>query len=186
LAGGMNTYAYALGNPVMFTDPLGLCACGLPSSSNFMSNYPDYSYSGKDVWKLIGGSLNDNYGENSPGGTQNSCAARVSHGLNESGAKIPNSPQHQTNKNWGGNNNRYIISASHMNSYLRSAYGAPSQTLTSSSQLSSLRSGLASGQSAIVSSNWHVAVVTSTYADSSVSSSLGDVWILPTGACSCN
>lgn len=138
-----------------------------------MSNYPDYNnYSGADVWNMIGGSLNDKYGQNSLEGTQNSCAARVSHALNESGAKISNSPQHQTNRNWGGRNNRYIISASHMNSYLRSTYGAPSQTLTSASQLSDLRFSLANGQAA---------VVTSTYADRYVSSYLGDVWLLPAG-----
>ena len=187
LTGGINTYGYVGGNPVMLIDPWGLCACGLPNSSSFMSNYPDYNnYSGADVWSLIGGSLNDKYGQNSPDGTQNSCAARVSYALNESGAKIPNNPQHQTNRNWGGSNNRYIISASHMNSYLRSAYGAPSQTLTSAGQLNALRGSLASGQAAIVSSNGHAAVVTRTYADHHVSNYLGDVSVLPIGACSCN
>lgn len=151
-----------------------------------MQNYPDYdNYSGSDVWKEIGGSLNDNYGENSPNGTQNSCAARVSHALNESGSKIPAGTP-GGNRNWGGNEDRYIISARQMNNYLRSNYGSPSQTLTNSTQLQSLRSNLATGQAAIVSSNGHAAVVTRTYSDPYVSSFLGDVWVLPTGGCSCN
>ena len=152
-----------------------------------MNNYPDYNnFTGADVWDLIGGSLNDAYGQNSPDGTQNSCAARVSYALNESGATIPSSPVHQTNWNFGGTNGRYIISASHMNNYLRSTYGSPSQTLTSGAQLTSLQSSLSAGQAAMVSSNGHAAVVTQNYSDPYVGSYLGDVWILPNGACSCN
>lgn len=184
--GDGNLYGYVANNPINFVDPRGLCACGMPDSANFWNNYPNYNdYTGADVWNLIGGSLNDSYGENSPGGTQNSCATRVSYALNYSGGSIPSGAP-GANRNWGDANNRYIISARQMNSYLRMTYGAPSQTLTSASQLATLRSGLSSGQVAIVSSQGHAAVVTSTYADPYVSSYLGDVWMLPGGGCSCN
>ena len=185
LKGGISTYAYVGGNPVAWVDPMGLCSCGLPSAATFMSNYPDYnSYTGSGVWSLIGGSLEANYGANSPGGTQNSCAARVSYGLNASGKPIPAGAP-GANRNWGGDNNRYIISAQQMNNYLSGAYGPPSQTISNASQLATLREGLGAGGAAIVSSGGHASVVTSDYADPYVSAYLGDVWVLPGGNCSC-
>jgi len=185
LAAGPNAYTYVGGNPNGATDPLGLCSCGLPNASSFMDSYPNYDdYSGSGVWSLIGGSLDDKYGANSPGGTEDSCAARASYGLNESGARIPpGSPG--ANRNWNGDNNRYIISAQKMNDYLRNAYGPPSQTLNSAGELANLRGGLGNGGAAIVSSGGHVGVVTGGYADPYVGSYLGDVWILPGGNCSC-
>lgn len=185
LAGGLNTYAYVGGNPVSRFDPFGLCSCGMPSATAFMSNYPDYnSYTGSGVWSLIGGSLDAKYGADSPRGVQNSCAARVSYGLNEGGKPIPAGAP-GANRNWGGDNNRYIISADQMNKYLNGAYGAPSQTLTTAEQLTQLRRGLGEGGAAIVSSGGHAAVVTSDYADPYVSEYLGDVWVLPGGNCAC-
>jgi hypothetical protein len=182
---GQNIYAYTSGNPVNYVDPLGLCSCGLPNASTFMSNYPDYNnYTGSGVWSLIGGSLQANYGADSPGGVQNSCAARVSYGLNASGKPIPAGTP-GANRNWGVDNNRYIISAQQMNNYLSGAYGPPSQTLTSAAQLTTLRQGLGAGGAAIISSDGHAAVVTSDYADPYVSAYLGNVWVLPGGNCSC-
>ena len=169
----------------MFVDPLGLCSCGLPNASSFVNQYPNYSeYTGAGVWSLIGGSLDSNYGADSPDGVQNSCAARVSYGLNNSGDPIPAGTP-GGNKNWNGDGNRYIISAKEMNSYLRSRYGSPSQTLGASSELESLRQGLGSGGAALISSTGHVGVITNSYSDPYVSSYLGDVWVMPGGNCSC-
>lgn len=184
--GGINFYAYVNNNPISLVDPSGLCSCGLPSGSDFWSRYPNYNdYSGSDVWNLIGGSLNDKYGANSPGGLQNSCAVRVSYGLNRSGRPIPRGAP-GANRNYGGDNARYILSARELNSYLRSAYGAPSRTLMSTGQFNAFQQGLSAGQVAIVSSKGHAAVVTGSYADPYVRSYLGDVWILPTtGRCTC-
>lgn len=185
LVGGPSTYAYVEANPTSAFDPFGLCSCGLPNSSAFMSNYPDYNtYTGGDVWRLIGGTLEASYGANSSGGVQNSCAARVSYGLNASGKPIPPGAP-GANRNWNANNHRYIISARQMTSYLNGTYGPPSQTLASSAELIALRRGLGSGGAAIVSSGGHVAVVTGSYADPYVSAFLGDVWVLPGGNCSC-
>ncbi|MCD9030432.1 DUF6531 domain-containing protein [Luteimonas sp. Y-2-2-4F] len=185
LSGGINTYLYGLGNPLGFFDPLGLCNCAMPAADGFVENYPDYhSYTGAGVWSLIGGSLESQYGVNSPEGVQNSCAARASYGLNYSGSQIPRGAP-GANMNWGGDSNRYIISARQMNLYLRSAYGEPSETLTNASQLTNLRQKLGNGGAAIVSSSGHVAVVTENYTDPYVSSYLGDVWVMPGGNCSC-
>lgn len=184
-AGGANLYAYVGGTPLGFIDPFGLCSCNLPDASNFVRNYPDYdTYTGSGVWSLIGGSLDANYGAISPGGVQNSCAARVSYGLNASGSAIPAGTP-GANRNWNGDNNRYIISAQQLNNYLHSEHGPPSQSLANAEQLAALRQSLGEGGAAIVSSGGHAAVVTADYADPYVSFYLGDVWVLPGGNCSC-
>ncbi|WP_376707970.1 T6SS effector amidase Tae4 family protein [Kangiella sp. TOML190] len=167
---------------------MGLCAC-LPNSQTFMSNYPDYNdyQSSGDVWDLIGGSLNDAYGRGSENGAEDSCAARVSHALNNSGAEIPSSPAHQTNRNQGGSDGRYIISASNMNRYLRDTYGAPAMSLNGNGGAEALRASFIvsrSGGAAIVSSSGHTAVISASHMDNYVWT--GDVWFLPTsGGCSC-
>jgi hypothetical protein len=186
----MNAYVYPT-NPTKEVDPLGLCVCDLPDSAAFMNQYLRYDkFDGENVWEEIGGSLNEGYGKDSPGGTQNSCAARISHGLNKSGAPIPPGAP-GANKNFGGPNNgkRYVISARQMNAYLRKRYGNPSQTLTNSSQVDTLRASLKPGQVAIASSEGHAAIVASdsyNYQDPYVYGYYGDVWILPSGDCSCN
>ena len=185
LEGGISTFAYAAGNPTVYTDPLGLCTCGLPSASRFMQIYPDYdNFRGDEAWELIGGQLNDNYGAMSKGGLQNSCAARVSYGLNYSGSDIPAGTP-GASRNWNGDDKRYIISARKMNEHLSASYGAPTQTLTRADQVQQLQGSLGAGGAAIVSSEGHVAIVTPDYADPFVGSYLGEVWVMPGGNCSC-
>ena len=152
----------------------------LPDAAGFLHYYPDYdTYTGSDVWRLIGGSLDATYGPDSPSGTQNSCAARASYALNRCGCPIPRGTS-GANRNWSGDNRRYIISARQMNAYLRLAYGPPARMLQDAVQLALLRHELGDGGAAIVSSTGHVAVVTQTYADRYVSHYLGDVWIFST------
>ena len=185
LMGGGNLYQFAP-NTMQWVDVLGLCRCKRPSSQSFWSNYPNYaSHQTNDVWNAIGGSIGSDYqGENS-------CAARVSYGLNKSGASIPSNRKYQTNKNSGGTDGRYIISAAKMREYLKKTWGHnPKDTITpgKDNDLAELRNKLQPGQVAIVASDRHVAVVTdrnSKYSDPYVSRFGGDYWILPMGKCSC-
>ena len=185
MMGGGNLYQFAP-NTMQWVDVLGLCRCKRPSSQSFWSNYPNYaSYQTNDVWNAIGGSIGSDYqGENS-------CASRVSYGLNKSGASIPSNRKYQTNKNSGGTDGRYIISAAKMREYLKKTWGHnPKDTITpgKDNDLAELRNKLQPGQVAIVASDRHVAVVTdrnSKYSDPYVSRFGGDYWILPMGKCSC-
>ena len=178
LLGGGNLYLFAP-NTMQWVDVLGLCRCKRPSSQSFWSNYPNYtSHQTNDVWNAIGGSIGSDYqGENS-------CAARVSYGLNKSGASIPSNRKYQTNKNSGGTDGRYIISAAKMREYLKKTWGHnPKDTITpgKDNDLAELRNKLQPGQVAIVASDRYVAVVTdrnSKYSDPYVSRFGGDYWIL--------
>ncbi len=180
---GFNLADY-VANPVGIIDPLGLCACR-PTGSELMAGYPAYNtHSGAQAWEEIGGSLNDGYGVSSPGGPQNSCAARMSHALNSSGFEIPRGAP-GANRNFNGSHSRYIISARQMNAHLRDVFGPPDMTLASITDHQALKDSLAPGEAAIVSSQGHVGVVTPTYSDPHTRNYLGDVWKLPSTPCVC-
>ncbi|MGN6983280.1 T6SS effector amidase Tae4 family protein, partial [Neisseria sp. P0009.S007] len=86
-----------------------------------------------------------------------------SYGLNKSGASIPSNRKYQTNKNSGGTDGRYIISAAKMRKYLKETWGHnPKDTIKpgKDNDLAELRNKLQPGQVAIVASDRHVAVVT--------------------------
>lgn len=69
------------------------------------------------MWDAIDGAIGSDYQG------QNSWAARVSYGLNQSGASIPSNRKYQTNKNSGGTDGKYIISAEKMRGYLKKNMG---------------------------------------------------------------
>lgn len=182
---GGNLYQFAP-NTMQWVDVLGLCRCKRPSSQSFWSNYPNYeSHRANDVWDAIDGAIGSDYQG------QNSWAARVSYGLNQSGASIPSNRKYQTNKNSGGTDRRYIISAEKMRGYLKKTWGHnPKDTIKpgKDNDLAELRNKLQPGQVAIVASDSHVAVVSdsnSGYSDPYASTYGGDYWILPKEKCSC-
>lgn len=155
-----------------------------PHSQKFQDAYLDYNnYSAYDVWKLIGGGLHDSYGDH---GTiedvANTCATRISRGLNYSGAKIPKGSI-GANRNYDGktpgDHLYYIIQARKLRRYLRKAWGAPNQTLTHPKQIQMLKDTLHENQYAIIVSNTHAGAVSPTYEDNYVRYYLGDMWILP-------
>ncbi len=160
------------------------CNCTLPYADEFKKHYLFYdSYTGAQAWKKIGGNIDEEYGTNGPNGTQNSCAARVSYGLNYSGKLIKsNSPG--ANRNFL-DSKRYIISARKMREYLRQIAGKPNFTLTSVDDFDKLKSALTHDDVFIMVATEHATVVTMNYQDDYARSYLGDVWLLPTRKCNC-
>lgn len=155
-----------------------------PKSDKFKAAYLDYTnYTASDVWKLIGGGLNDSYGDH---GTiddiANSCATRVSRGLNYSGAKIPKGSI-GANRNYDGStpgdNLYYIIQARKLRKYLTQTWGTPNQTLTHANQIQILKNNLQENQYAVIVSDGHAGAVSPHYEDNYIRHYLGDMWILP-------
>ena len=173
LAGGLNAYGYVLGNPVKLFDPFGL----EPDSAEFWQSYLDYNnYRGSDsVWEKIDGNIGARF-EGDP--KANSCAARVSYGLNYGGEPIPRGAP-GAYRNYNGDNFRYILKARELRQYFRQRWGRPDAVLENIDDLNSLRTRLSRGQVAIVVSQGHAAVVREGYDDPFVESYLGDAWILP-------
>ena len=160
------------------------CHCALPYADEFKKYYLFYDrYTGAQSWEKIGGNINKEYGINGPNGTQNSCAARVSYGLNYAGKPIKsNAPG--SNKNFS-DNKRYIISALKMNQYLKQIAGKPDFTLTNTADFYKLKSALTHEDVFIMAKSGHATVVTMNYQDDYALGYLGDVWLLPTKKCHC-
>ena len=156
--------------PTMYFDPFGL----EPYAQDFWDNYLNYdSYGPADTWSKIGGNLNKTYGPYS-----NSCAARVSYGLNYGGEPIPAGVP-GGNRNYGGDNKRYIISARQLRSYLTDRWGEPDAALSTAADLTALIDSLEPNQVAVVVSQGHASVVSKSYKDNYIDYFLGDAWKLP-------
>ena len=154
------------------------------TSQAFQSVYLDYHrYPAVEVWKTIGGGLNDAYGKDgSIDATANSCATRMSHALNYAGVPIPKGSI-GANRNYdgttSGDNLYYIIQARKLRTYLHESWGAPNQTLTHPKQIDMLKQTLKANQYAIIISDGHASAVSPEYNDNYIRHYLGDMWILP-------
>lgn len=133
---------------------------GRPGSEKFWPAYLNYEAykEQQDVWKHIGGGTAKRYGTPSrewPEG-QNSCAARVSYGLNYGGQPIPRGTP-GADRNWSdqvyagkkGDDKNYIINVGKLNEYLRQKWGPPDHTPTTVGQLNSVKNSLMGQQTAI-------------------------------------
>ncbi len=159
-----------------------------PSSTTFWASYLRYGESGTthgyttdQVWRVIGGGIGLQYGPAS-----NSCAARVSRGLNYGGAPIRlfgsasmNLPEH-VYEGKAGDGMRYIVSAEQMTFYLRLVWDKPNATLSNDAELVQFVFGLKPGQCAIFATKGHTGVLRSGYSDPYVKGYLPvAAWILP-------
>jgi hypothetical protein len=132
--GGMNTYGMVRNNPVNWWDYLGLTP---PSCEDFKKHYPNYqdNQSG-DVYDQVGGWL-DHEHDSGNADYQNSCALRVSLGLNGCGGDhtIPsNAPGANRVPDGKTPKDRQIISARKMCQHLEQKWGPPNYTTAGTPQ----------------------------------------------------
>jgi hypothetical protein len=88
----------------------------LPSFQALWKNYPG-KQTADEVKKLIGGAVNATW-------ITNTCAIRMSHAFNLSGAPIPGTVSY-LNTVKGGNGYRYAYRVAELKKYLEAKYGAP-------------------------------------------------------------
>lgn len=158
-----------------------------PNSGSFWNAYLNYdSYQQPDVWKKIGGSIGKSYGPSN----SNSCAARVSYGLNYANALIEVFNAASINLKdldylgKKGDGYRYIVSAMKLAEYLKLKWGNPDGQITTETELTTFEAGL-DGKSAIFATpnppggHGHAGVLKNGYSDPYVKTELPvDVWIL--------
>jgi hypothetical protein len=138
------------------------------------------------VWKAIGGSIGESYGPD-----ENSCAARVSYGLNYGGAPIQQFSAASVNladhkyKGKAGDGKRYIVSAKQMAAYLQKNWGKPDHRLTKREDIAKLVNQLGSKCAIFATPNpprghGHAGVLKAGYSDPYIETELPvDVWVLP-------
>jgi hypothetical protein len=158
-----------------------------PNSASFWKSYLNYDdYTQSAVWEKIGGSIGKTYGPTN----DNSCAARVSHGLNYSGAPVQQFGSASVNlkdqeyKGVKGDGLRYIVSAMGMAKYLKQEWENPDHQVKDQASLDKVVSSLG-GKCAIFATpnppggQGHAGVLRVGYSDPFVSQSLPvDVWVL--------
>lgn len=160
------------------------CHCALPYVEDFQKVYLDYSnYTQQKVWEIIGGNVGNYYGINGPDGLQNSCAARISYGLNKSGKLIPEHPHADMNFS---KKERYIVSAQRMNQYFKKIAGKPDYIVKTIDDFEKLKSSLDRTLGFIISDSFHIGFVSHSYQKESFhGNSPADIWFLPSIHCNC-
>ena len=171
----------------MTSEPNNALVAARPSSTGFWQdylNYDDYA-TGAAAWTKIGGNIGKSFGPNG-----NSCAARVSRGLNYSGAEIESHSaasmnfSDQTYNGVAGDNKRYIVSAMQMAAYLKEKWGNPDHKVTTQDQLNQVVGSLGTKCAVFATPNppgghGHAGALKSGYNDPHVNDFLPvDVWIL--------
>ena len=141
-----------------------------PKSSDFWTAYHVVDYDAMkqdDVWAFVGGSV----GAYFDGG--NTCATRISYGLNEGGWTIPthdnsgsyhNDPKHRFNGK-AGDNKKYIVRASSLQKWLTKLMGKPDATLKKAGEADVFESTLSPGQIAVFAGVHHAGVIKAGYKD---------------------
>ncbi len=158
-----------------------------PASASFWSAYLNYvDYDASSAWTKIGGNIGKAYGPNG-----NSCAARVSWGLNYSGAEVEAHAAASRNfsdqryNGVAGDDKRYIVSAMQMAAYLKEKWGAADHQVSTQEELDEVLSSLGAKCAVFATpkppgGNGHAGVLKSGYKDPHVENYLPvDVWILP-------
>jgi len=163
-----------------------------PNSAPFWNAYLNYTHipanQNSKVWDTIGGSIGESYGPVA----ENSCAARVSYGLDYGNSPIVQFPAASVNlpdhvyMGKKGDGMRYIVSAMQMAAYLKMVWGNPDRSLRTAKDVGDLIRGLKNGQCAIFATSLppgghgHSGVLKAGYTDPFVETELPvDAWILP-------
>ena len=146
-----------------------------PSSVKFWAAYLNYdsNTTSASVWNKIGGNIGKAYGPTH----ENSCAARVSYGLNYSEAEIEvfsaasfNFKDQEYNGK-KGDEKRYIVSAEQLEKYLTTKWGARDHEVKTQEELKKVVDNLGS-KSAIFATKGHSGVLKKGYTDPYVNSFL--------------
>ncbi len=174
--------------PRVVSKALALNTSDRPDSTKFWDAYLNYDkYTTQSaVWKVIGGSIGESYGPD-----DNSCAARVSYGLNYGGAPVKEFSAASVNlkdhkyEGKAGDGKRYVVSAKQMAAYLQKNWGDPDHKLKKREEIAKLVKELGS-KCAIFATpdppqgHGHAGVLKDGYSDPYIETELPvHVWVLP-------
>jgi RHS repeat-associated protein len=175
--------------PTSQLDFMGLAKLNADGGAAFWGSYYRYGDGGKsqlEAWERAGDWLLANHLSDVETGKNdwiNSCALRLSIGLNGSGNNIAAGPN-----TYLCLDERYIISAKAMNTYITNDWGASDRTVDTAADISTLQADLATYSQnlnktiyAVAINNGHVAMVSASYADVHFAAFVGGnfkVWIL--------
>jgi hypothetical protein len=158
--------------PVQPADTRGVATSpARPSSDSFFTAYAQIGYNRwqgeehrHDVWKFVGGAIGKSFDG------ENTCATRVSYGLNYGGYPIKGFDQKSSFRNWSstvfegkaGDDLNYIVGAPQVGDYFAKNYGAADAALTSGDDAEAFQKTLTTGQCAVFAGPHHSGVIKDT------------------------